>query len=310
MGKRSFIQSEQGSAILLTLFLAAVIMTVGLGFSWLVREHVRTAEALKIKTEAMVQARSAYEMLMYAMLSGKMRNATLQFSPEGSALAGFTHLPLNGTEMSLLGDVVVSVQESNGLVSFTGGKVGVLKRLMPMVTSGTGPEYFLEKYTDWIDPDNLVSINGAERVDYQLESLPFSPRNYPLQYKEELQFIKGMTPEIYNQVAPYLTLLPASGFNPNTASINMLKAYLDIDERTANALQQRIKQAPVITDQELFALSGRKIARRVGIYFFPSPWVEMTIKVGKPESVYVLSAGLDLRETLVAPYSVLYWKEL
>ena len=136
MGKRSVIQSEQGSAILLTLFLSAVIMTVGLGFSWLVREHLRTAEALKIKTEAMVQARSAYEMLIYVMLSGKMTNATLRFSPEGHALAGFAHLPLNGTEMPLSGDVVVSVQDSNGLVSFSGGKVGMLKRLMPIVTPG------------------------------------------------------------------------------------------------------------------------------------------------------------------------------
>ena len=310
MGKFSFIQSEQGSAILLTLFLSAVIMTVGLGFSWLVREHLRTAEALKIKTEAMVQARSAYEMLMYAMLSGEMTNATLRFSPEGRALAGFAHLPLNGTEMPLSGDVVVSVQDSNGLLSFTGGKIDAVKRLMPMVTSGTSPEYFLEKYIDWIDPDNLVRINGAERVDYQLESLPFKPRNYPLQYKEELQFIKGMTPEMYHQVVPFLTLLPATGFNPNTASLQVLQAYLDIDERTAETLQTRVKQFPVVGDQELFALAGRKIARTLGVYFFPSPYVEMTIKVGKPESVYSLSAGFDLRETLVAPYSVVYWKEL
>lgn len=310
MGNSSAIQSEQGSAILLTLFLSAVIMTVGLGFSWLVREHVRTAEALKIKTEAMVQARSAYEMLIYAMLSGKMTNDTIRFSPEGGALAGVAHLPLNGTEMAILGDVVVSVQDTNGLVSFSGGQVGILNRLMPMVTLGTSPEYFLEKYMDWMDPDNLVRINGAERVDYQLESLPFKPRNYPLQYKEELQFIKGMTPEIYNQVAPYLTLLPASGFNPNTASAPILKAYLDIDERTAEILQKRVKQFPVISDQELFALSGRKIATTEGVYFFPSPWIELSIKVGKPESVYSLSIGLDLRETLVAPYSILYWKEL
>ena len=285
-------------------------MTVGLGFSWLVREHVRTAETLKIKTEAMLKARSAYDMLMYALLTGKLTNKTLRLSPEGESLLGVAHLPLNREEMALSNDIVFSIQESNGLLSLMGFQGEVWERLLQTVSPSLGSNHMLARYLDWVDSDNLVRVNGAERVDYELESLPYTPRNYPLQYKAELQFIKGMTPDLYQELSPFLTLLPASGFNPNTASIPVLEAYLDIDHRTAVALQERVKHLPVIRDSELYALSGRKIVKDTEVYFYPSPWMEITIRVGKPKALYTIWAGIDLRETLIAPFSVLQWKEL
>ena len=61
--------NEKGSATILTLLVSAVILTVAIGFNWLVKEHLKAAEGLKTKTEAMMQARSAYDSLIFYILS-------------------------------------------------------------------------------------------------------------------------------------------------------------------------------------------------------------------------------------------------
>ena len=66
----TFIKNNKGSATLLTMFMAAVIITVGIGFNWLVKEHMKASEALKIKAESILKARSAYYNLIYLLLSG------------------------------------------------------------------------------------------------------------------------------------------------------------------------------------------------------------------------------------------------
>ena len=66
----------------------------------------------------------------------------------------------------------------------------------------------------------------------------------------------------------------------------------------------------VMSDNELFALTGRVISNSGdGVYFFPAPFVEMTINAGYPRSIYTIKAGLDLRQNIRSPYGVLYWRE-
>jgi general secretion pathway protein K len=43
------ISSNNGSATILTILMAAVIITVGLGFNWLVKEHIKASAGLKNK---------------------------------------------------------------------------------------------------------------------------------------------------------------------------------------------------------------------------------------------------------------------
>ena len=66
----------------------------------------------------------------------------------------------------------------------------------------------------------------------------------------------------------------------------------------------------VTSDTELFALTGRMISGSgEGVYFFPSPFIEITVSAGRPKSIYTIKAGLDTRQNLLSPYGVLYWRE-
>jgi general secretion pathway protein K len=309
---RKYIQMStpnRGSATFLMVLLVMVILTVSIGFNWLVKEYIKTAMAFEDKATAMLKSRSAYDTLLYLMLNGNFGARELLL-PQVEGLPTLTTIPLNGTEVNLSDDITVEVQDSNGILSLTTINTLALRRLLTYFGADQKEvDIFIDSLLDWIDPDDLTRINGAEKDWYSSQGLKYAPRNYPLQYKEEIKLIRGMKPELYEKIEPYLTLLPQTGFNPNTAKDPVLIAYLDIDNDTLKVLKEYLQTKPVYSDAELYSLTGRRIVRDEGVYFFPSRYVELKIKVGKPNPFYTIKAGLYLQENLNTPYTALYWKE-
>jgi len=300
---------NRGSATFLMVLLVMVILTVSIGFNWLVREYIKTARTFEDKATAMLKARSAYDALLYLMLNGNFGARELLL-PQVEGLPALTTIPLNGTEVNLSDDITVEVQDSNGMLSLTTINTLALGRLLTYFGADQKEvDIFIDSLLDWIDPDDLTRINGAEKYWYSSQGLKYAPRNYPLQYKEEIKLIRGMKPELYEKIEPYLTLLPQTGFNPNTAKDPVLRAYLDIDNDTLKVLKEYLQTKPIYSDAELYSLTGRRIVRDEGVYFFPSRYVELKIKVGKPKPFYTIKAGLYLQENLNTPYTTLYWKE-
>ncbi len=58
---------------------------------------------------------------------------------------------------------------------------------------------------DWRDADDSPLVLGAESADYVDLEVPFGPRNGAFESVGELQFVTGMTTEIYHCVRPLLT---------------------------------------------------------------------------------------------------------
>jgi len=302
-----FIVNHKGSATLLTMLMAAVIITVGLGFNWLVKEHLKAAESLRNKTEAILKARSSYDTIIYLILNGRGVQGGIEL-PSDNPFSGLKSLPLDGQKVSLSEDVFVQAKDSNGMISLGTLNPEALKRLIDK--AGGNASSILSSYLDWIDTDSFSRINGAEAFYYQGEGVPYGPRNYAIQYQEEIQFIKGMNKELYRQIEPHLTLLPSTGFNPNTASDETLMAYLNIDEASLKVLREYMAQKPVSSNTELFALTGRTIPLTGdGIPFYPSLFMEVIVSAGKPKSLYQIRAGLDTRQNVQFPYAILYWRE-
>ncbi|MBI4691171.1 MAG: general secretion pathway protein GspK [Nitrospirae bacterium] len=304
-----YTQPNNGSATILTLLISAVIITVGIGFNWLVKEHLRAAEGLKNKTEAMLNAHSAYESLIYGILSGTLTQKEVVLN-KGEDILGVKSIPINGSGVSISKGVTIRIQDSNGILSLGNPDTDVIKRLVKLIVpENNNVSVITDSFLDWIDHDKLTHINGAEDMFYRSEGKPYTARNYPVQYKEEFSFIRGMDEGMLIKLSPYITLLPNMGFNPNTAPDEVLMAYLDIDKDTMRDLKNYISDKSVSSDTELFGLTGRKIVRDEGIYFFPSRFWEITIDSGSPKRVYSIHAGVDIRYGLRFPYSVIYWKE-
>lgn len=83
----------------------------------------------------------------------------------------------------------------------------------------------LEAVVDWIDADDEeFGFGGAESLYYQRQDPPVAPANRPLKSVTELRWVKGLTPELFQALAPHITALPAgTGLNVNTASRTILR---------------------------------------------------------------------------------------
>lgn len=80
---------------------------------------------------------------------------------------------------------------------------------------------------DWIDTDSEPTpYDGAEDSYYLQQTPPYRPANRPLQSVSELLAIKGMTPELYRKLRPYVSALPEypTAINVNTAPEPVLEA--------------------------------------------------------------------------------------
>jgi general secretion pathway protein K len=94
---------------------------------------------------------------------------------------------------------------------------------------------------DWIDPDNVPHFpRGGEDDVYSRVQPPYLVANGMLTSPSELLAINGVTPEIYEELAPYVTALPhGTLLNVNTAPALVLASLSDeITQQVAESLAE------------------------------------------------------------------------
>ena len=300
------VKKKKGSATLITILVTAVILTVAIGFNWYVREYLRFAEVVKKKSEAMLKAYSTFDIVNFLILTGTLTEREIK-TPKLEGIFEKEILPINGESFKIIyDDIEISIQDSNGLISLQSIDEDALKRLIKN-KGFDNPEAFIDRFYDWIDTDDLKRIFGAEKVDYIIEG--YTPRNYPLQYKSEFCLIKDFK-DACKEIEPYLTLLPQSGFNPNTAPDDLLKAVLEIDDKDLQKIKDFLKIKPFQKDEELYATIGKIVVLAEDFSYKPSGFFEIKVEVMEGEdSIYSIYSGIVLRGNKYSPYIIPFWIE-
>ena len=308
---KKFIHKNKGSVTLLIIFLSAIILTVGLSFNWLIKEYIKNSQAFKEKNEAILKAYSTFNKLIYLILNSKFNNKEI-ILPKEENLTELKYLPLNGTKIKFEENVYIELMDSNGLISLTTIHLPALERLIKNLTGKEDVSSIINAILDWLDPDELVRLNGAEAFTYKEEGYPYTPRNYAFQYKEEILLIRGIGKELYKKISPYITILPNTGFNPNTAPDEVLKAYLNLNEETLRNIKKYLSNNNTISSiTTLFGLTGSYIYSKEGnILFSPSYLIDLKLYITSfNNTIYTIKTGIDLKPNLYFPYSIIYWKE-
>ncbi|MEN9433539.1 MAG: hypothetical protein RLZZ422_1128 [Pseudomonadota bacterium] len=99
----------------------------------------------------------------------------------------------------------------------------------------------LDKIEDFRDPDDMKRVNGAEDKDYEQEDIEAGAKDAPFERIEELQQVLGITPDLYNRLARYLTASSmARGINPMMAPRHVLIMLAKGDDKAVDAyIQER-----------------------------------------------------------------------
>jgi general secretion pathway protein K len=85
-------------------------------------------------------------------------------------------------------------------------------------------EDLLNHITDWIDGNRTSLMGGDESSYYREMNSTYIPPNQSLKTVEELHMIKGMEDDIYEVLAPNITVLGGKGININYADKALLMA--------------------------------------------------------------------------------------
>ncbi len=101
-------------------------------------------------------------------------------------------------------------------------------------------EHLTQAILDWRDADSLPRSNGIERDGYIKNEKLVLPSNQPFRELVELESVDGMTPEIYEKVARYLTTRGSGRINVNSADTIVLRSVPGMtDQVLTQILAQR-----------------------------------------------------------------------
>ena len=138
------------------------------------------------------------------------------------------------------------------------------------------PAELVPPILDWLDADSETRFpNGAEDEYYTRLDEPYRAANGRFADVSELRLVRGMTPEFYAKLAPFVTVLDnAVPLNVNTAPAELLMSIgPGIDRATADLL-----------------VSSRQVQAMTEL----SMWLRHPLLVGRP----LLQAGLATRSSL------------
>jgi general secretion pathway protein K len=135
----------------------------------------------------------------------------------------------------------VSVQDEAGKIDINRVDAPLLRRLL--VATGledAAAQQMTDRIMDWREPSIGRRLNGAKADDYRDAGLPYGPRDAPFQSVAELQFVIGMTPALYDRIAPLLTVYSqAASVTPGFATAPVLAVLSAIDPNAAAVLRRQ-----------------------------------------------------------------------
>ncbi len=243
--------NQSGMALLITVMTLSLLVAVTVQFHKNVWHKYRVAHNYKVGEQLKIIADSGVNIALSLIEAEGKENKS------DSLISGWASLeeePLNG--LFIAGNLQLAVTDLSGLLQINslvqtaetkeaGDKEerDIIEKelrevLVRLLLSGS---FIIEEeveatsitnaLVDWVDEDDKESDRGAEDSYYQSLEIPYSCRNGPVQYIEELLLVKGVTPELFfgteekEGIVDYLTTYGNNGkININTAPSLLIKS--------------------------------------------------------------------------------------
>ena len=242
----------RGFALLLTVLIISLIVTYTLQFNTSMRSELYAAANMRDNTRLSAIAKSGFQYALAVLFEDASETA---FDSLLEAWADPVTLSANSGAMFEEGRFEVQIIDLTGriqinnLIQQEGKEKGkynkaqkdLLRRFLGSEQFNLDPEEvdnLIDAIKDWIDPDNEPTKFGAESSYYLTLERPYSCKNAPLEFLEELLLIRGITKELFYGtkgkpgIAYYLSTQGNGRININTAPppvLRSLSEHLDQD---------------------------------------------------------------------------------
>lgn len=237
-------RSERGFVLAVTLWLlAGMALVVGLMTLWALGE-VREATAERDRVEDAAAMLRARETLLYIAATRDVTRAGLPLEALDDARRAVLRLDdigslnkdprgdelrVDGRPYAAPGNVRFAMQDESGLFSLVAPVPATLDRFLQTqgLPEGDIPR-LRDSLLDYIDPDDLRRLAGAESTDYERDGRA-SPPQRRLLVPGELAGIAGwdaLPPAVLARLADHVTTAYAGAINLNTMPASLLPAWI------------------------------------------------------------------------------------
>ena len=100
-------------------------------------------------------------------------------------------------------------------------KLAVFRRLLEILEIDP---LLADAVVDWIDNDDTPRVGSAESAFYLSRPFPYQAKNDFLDTVDELRLVRGVTPEVFEKLRPFITVYSLGKVNLNTAPKQVLMA--------------------------------------------------------------------------------------
>lgn len=302
--------SRRGIALITVLWVLTLLALIAASFATTTRTEINLARNLveSAKAEALAEA-GVFQVILSLLDDGAEEEEPWRV--DGTVYAWrFAD-----------GEVRVAVQDEGGKIDLNAAEDEILRGLFRVAgLDGQDADAMVDAILDFRDEDDLRHVNGAEDSDYEAADLAHDAKDAPFEVVGELLQVYGMTRELYDKIAPVLTVysresVPADDTAPplvQAAMFNNLGEFGedledeldDIPLPDLEELELDEEAIEAISDQPQIIREGAGTAdarSNLGIY---SIHAEGRTAGG---AVYALDAVLQLTSDGDIPYRFFAW---
>ncbi|MBW2331076.1 MAG: general secretion pathway protein GspK [Deltaproteobacteria bacterium] len=237
-----FLRNSRGMALILTILIISLIVSLTLQFNISMRSDLHAAVNLRDGVKLGYIARSGFNYALAVLSEDDSGVDSLHdtwadpktFSENSAALFDDGRFEVKVSDHS--GRIQINkLILDNG--NYDSDQKGLLMRFLKSPEFGLEEEEvndIVDAVKDWIDKDDdPTGLGGAENSYYQTLEKPYSCKNAPIEFLEELLLVKGITRELFYGtkekpgVSNYLSPHGEGGVNINTAAPVVLRAFSD-----------------------------------------------------------------------------------
>ncbi len=233
-------RARRGVALIAALWLVVAIAVVALQFSLAAKERrvigINAADRGVAEGAALGALAALQAQLDYLLRAMPTNNAALASTRSGdpwlgadSIYSGVTYvdsMPVHVELLDLGRRLNLNDMTQTELTTFFGY----------MLNDYATADHLAVAVANWMNPNT----DANQAADYLKQGLLALPADGPFRLVDELQFVEGMTPAIYANVAPYFTVYGTGLVNVNTAPVPVLRAIPGMtDQIISNILNQR-----------------------------------------------------------------------
>ncbi|MBQ4854998.1 general secretion pathway protein GspK [Rhodanobacter sp. B2A1Ga4] len=275
--------SQRGVALLLVLWACTLLAILLGGYAALARTEGLQARYQFARTQAHYAAEAGLMRALYALQDPRPKQ---HWAGDGRPYA-FSYDRAT---------VVVRAIDESGKVDLNAASPEVLRGLFQAAgLKAAEAQALTGRVLDWRNPIVLEGDAASQRAIYKAGGRDYGPRGGPFASIEELQMVLGMTPALYRQMAPAVTIWAGTTSpDPNTAPPLALAAIPGMTPEQLSQIQA-VRQRNA-ADPRLVLNNGTTHSIRS----------EATLADGTRA---ILRATVRLQAGQAQPYMVLRWQE-